>query len=205
MTALHGYAAIPSCDRSSNSAIDFVLCSPSLLCWLSILMMDKLSGCTLPSSSMWTWMVYGKLLFNILHNLLSQFDFQGAIQQAQDALAQHAPEPELQQKMNHADEIMTACIVRAEKSVMPSKWALSHPWLPVLVMAQKKKGLLANLLSILGAQNAISPRITRRFHRNAHAIDPTWEVPPLSPSSIQQMAHDATKHASSDPPPGPTP
>jgi len=107
-----------------------------------------------------------------------------AIQQAQDALAQQAPESELQQKMDHADEIMTTCMLRAEKSVLPSKRALSHPWSPALVMAQKKKGLIANLLSILGARNAPSPRIVRRFHRNVHAIDPTWVVPPLSPSSI---------------------
>mmetsp|Transcript_12283 Transcript_12283/g.18488 ORF Transcript_12283/g.18488 Transcript_12283/m.18488 type:complete len:83 (-) Transcript_12283:932-1180(-) len=55
MTALRDYATIPLCDRPFYSAIDFVLCSPSLLCWLSISMMDKCQVAlriTVPSSLM---------------------------------------------------------------------------------------------------------------------------------------------------------
>mmetsp|Transcript_4760 Transcript_4760/g.7241 ORF Transcript_4760/g.7241 Transcript_4760/m.7241 type:complete len:91 (+) Transcript_4760:1033-1305(+) len=83
--------------------------------------------------------------------------------------------------MERADQIMTNCMLAAQRAVLPSQHAQSHPWSPALVQAQKKKGLAANLLSMLTINQPISPSVERRFRRNAFTIDPTWDIPPLTP------------------------
>ena len=97
--------------------------------------------------------------------------------------------------MDWADDIMTTYMLQAEQSIMPSKCALSHSWLPALVLAQKKKGQLSNLICLVHANHQLSPCTECSFCHNASAIDPTWKVPTLPPSNIQQMAHDTTKLA----------
>jgi len=65
----------------------------------------------------------------------------------------------LQLKMEWADAIMTTCMLAAQRAVLPSKCARSHPWSPILVQAQKKKGLAANLPSLVKANRPSSPCI----------------------------------------------
>ena len=223
MTSLHGYATIPSCSRSSDtsSPIDFILCSPSLLRCIRISMLDELSGCPsdhqtfimdVDTAALWKKHLpptpprtprgftssnkpRTRAFINKLSTLLDEANFQQALQAAQDALTQKSPDEELQSKMERADSIMTNCMLEAQQAVLPSQRARSHPWSPALIQAQRKKGLTANLLSILSHGRQITPRIERRFRRNATAIDPTWEIPQLSPHSIRNMAHDTNKYA----------
>ena len=86
-------------------------------------------------------------------------------------------------------------MLEAQRAVLPSQRARSHPWSPALVQAQKKKGLAASLLLLLTNNQLISPCIERRFRRNASNIDPTWEIPPLTPHNIQKLAHETNKFA----------
>mmetsp|Transcript_19971 Transcript_19971/g.30636 ORF Transcript_19971/g.30636 Transcript_19971/m.30636 type:complete len:271 (-) Transcript_19971:1504-2316(-) len=127
MTALHGYATTPSCSRSycTRSLIDFIFCSPSLLRWIRISMLDELSGCPsdhrtfimdVDTAGLWQRPLPSapsrlprgftssnkpctKAFINKLHALLHEANFQQALQAAQEALDQKSSEAELQTKM----------------------------------------------------------------------------------------------------------
>lgn len=132
---------------------------------------------------------------NRLHDLLTASDFDQIIEQAHHAIANNETESILRTKLERADNIMTSCMLQAERSIMPSKRACSHPWSPALIAAQRKKGLVSNLLSVMNNNIPICHRIEHRFLRNARAIDPTWELPSITFSNIQRLAHDTTKEA----------
>ena len=92
--------------------------------------------------------------------------------------------------MNEADRIMTSCLLKAERSITPSRKAMSHPWSPGLVLAQRKKGLLSNLLAVFKSTNLqFTPRIERRFRRNAKAMDSEWEISVINEFTVQTMSH----------------
>eukprot|EP00814_Leptocylindrus_danicus_P021620 CAMPEP_0116023806 /NCGR_PEP_ID=MMETSP0321-20121206/11871_1 /TAXON_ID=163516 /ORGANISM="Leptocylindrus danicus var. danicus, Strain B650" /LENGTH=136 /DNA_ID=CAMNT_0003495277 /DNA_START=461 /DNA_END=867 /DNA_ORIENTATION=+ len=132
---------------------------------------------------------------NRLHDLLKESDFNQIIEEAQHASTNNESEYILQAKLERADNIMTSCMLQAEWSIIPSKRACSHPWSPALIAAQRKKGLVSNLLLVMKSPIPICQHIESRFLRNARAIDPSWELPSITFSNIQRLAHDTTKDA----------
>ena len=102
-----------------------------------------------------------------LDDLLTNSNFHHIIMEAQQASTKKDPESVLQALLDQADEIMTSCMLQAQQSIMPSKKAPSHPWSPALVMAQRKKGLVSNLLSALQSNIRLICTAIRWFLRNA--------------------------------------
>ena len=135
---------------------------------------------------------------NELQDLLTKANFNQVLEASKTAISSNKSESTILANLERADNIMTSCMLQAERSIMPSKRACSHPWSPALVMAQRKKGLVSNLLSAMLANKTIHRRVINRFHRNAMTIDPTWDLPPLTIANVQRLAHDtsqdATKH-----------
>ena len=145
MTTIHGYEAVPSCDRSSRSPIDFIFCSPSLLRWLKIAMLDKMSGCPsdhrtfiidVDTAGLWRAPLHHTpsptprgftsankprttAYINRLHDLLRESDFNQIIEQAQHASANNETESIMRAQLERADNIMTSCMLRAEQFIMP--------------------------------------------------------------------------------------
>jgi len=188
MTALHGYATIPSCSRSSctSSPIDFFCAHPLFFvisesaCWTCCQVDLRI---TAPSSWMWTLPVFGSSPSRLLHRarhvashpptnttpVLSSTSYMPSSMRPTSSkpskqLKMRLPRnhwKNLQTKMERADKIMSMCMLEAQQAVLPSQRARSHPWSLALVQAQKKKGLTANLLALLTNKRPITPRIER--------------------------------------------